>query len=309
MANYIAVDIGGTQIRVAVFAHEGIRPLKQSKKPTQGPDGTEIDRILSQIGDLWPEDEQVAGIGIAAPGPLNPMSGIIHRAPNIPSWVLLPLRQIVQDRFHVPVALGNDANMAALGEWRYGAGQGHNNLLYLTISTGIGGGVILDKQLVLGEHGFATELGHVTILPDGPMCSCGQRGHLEAISSGTAIANYVIEQITQGRQSILKAQPRPDGKQISDAAGQGDPVAVEAYQRAGKYLGLAIANYLHIFNPTIAILGGGVSQSGELLLAPVRAALLQYIFCQEYLSPFEITTAALGDEAGLLGAVALARTL
>ena len=309
MANYIAVDVGGTQIRVAVFAHEGIRPIKQSKKPTRGPNDTVVDRIFSLIGELWPEDEPVAGIGIAAPGPLDPKSGIIYRAPNIPEWVMLPLRDIIQERFGVPTTLGNDANMAALGEWRYGAGQGHNNLIYLTISTGIGGGVILDKQLVLGEHGFATELGHVTILPDGPLCGCGQRGHLEAISSGTAIANYVIEQINQGRQSVLKAQPRPGGKQISEAARQGDPVALEAYQRAGKYLGLAIANYLHIFNPTIVILGGGVSQSGELLLAPVRDALKQYIFGPEYLLPFEIATAALGDEAGLLGAVALARTL
>ena len=149
------------------------------------------------------------------------------------------------DRFNVPVVVGNDANMAAVGEWRYGAGVGHHNLVFLTISTGIGGGVILDDRLVLGERGLAAELGHITVIPDGPLCGCGHRGHIEALSSGTAIARYVSEQLAEGRKSIIKPDPHPTARDVSFAAANGDELAIEAMTRAGKFLGQMIADYLH----------------------------------------------------------------
>jgi glucokinase len=306
----IAVDIGGTQIRVAVYPRGESRPIKQKRIPTRSKDASPLERLTGLIEELWPHNDRVCAIGMAAPGPINPKLGIIYSAPNIPGWERLPLAQILQEKFHVPVLLGNDANLALLGEWRYGAGQGHHYLLYLTISTGIGGGVIVDDHMLLGAHGLAAELGHVTVQPDGPMCGCGHRGHLEALASGTAIARYVAEQLAQGvPSSLAEIGSTPTGRDISMAAEQGDPLAKAALARAGSYIGYALADYLHIFNPSIIILGGGVSRSGPLLLEPLRAAIAEHVISPEYLHGLVITTAALGDDAGLMGALALAETV
>ena len=308
MDTYIAVDIGGTQIRVALYPKGDRRPIKQKRIPTQGKDQSALERLIGLVAELWPAEDAVCGIGIAAPGPIDPKLGIIYSAPNIPGWERLPLVQIVQDRFKTPTKLGNDANLAALGEWRFGAGQGHHYLIYLTISTGIGGGVIMDDHLLLGYHGLAAELGHVTVLPDGPMCSCGHRGHLEAVASGTAISHYVVEQLAQSVPSSLSMSPIPSGRDISLAAEQGDPLAKSALARAGSFIGSALGDYLHIFNPSMIILGGGVSRSGPFLLEPLRAAMAERVISPEYLQGLVINTAALGDDAGLLGALALAET-
>ena len=309
MSAYIAIDVGGTQIRVAVYPEHGTQPLRQHKIRTHGRTGTALERLNGLITELWPADETVKKIGIAAPGPVDPREGVVFAAPNIPGWDQLPLSRLLEERFHVPVSLGNDANLATMGEWTYGAGRGHHDMIYMTISTGIGGGVISDDHLVLGSRGLATELGHVTILPDGPICSCGLRGHLESISSGPSIARYVAEQIALGQPSSLPTDPPPSARDVSMAAAQGDALCIAAIQRAGHYLGLALANYVHIFNPTIIVLGGGVSQTGELLFAPLRKTMHENILSQAYLSNLTLTTAALGDDTGLLGALALARSL
>jgi glucokinase len=309
MDTLIAVDVGGTQIRVAVYPKGEHRPIKQKRIPTRGKDQTPVERIIGLLADLWPTNDPVCGIGIAAPGPINPQLGIIYSAPNIPGWEQLPLAKIIHDRFGVPTRLGNDANLAALGEWRYGAGQGHHHMIYMTISTGIGGGVISDDHLLQGYHGLAAELGHVTVLPDGPICGCGHRGHLEAVASGTAIARYVTEQLAQGVPSTLSEIPNPTGRDISLAAEQGDPLAKSAFTRAGTFIGYALADYLHIFNPSAIILGGGVSQSGPLLIEPLRTAMAERVLSPEYLHGLVIATAALGDDSGLLGALALAESV
>lgn len=306
MDTYIAIDVGGTQIRVAIYPQGENRPIKQKRIPTQGNNQPPLERLIDLLAELWPTSDRVSAIGMAAPGWVNPQMGVIYLAPNIPGWENLPLAPILSKRFDVPVRLGNDANLALVGEWRYGAGRGHHNLLYLTISTGIGGGVICNDRLLLGEHGLAAELGHVTIMLDGPLCGCGQRGHLEAVASGTAIARYVAEQLQQGVPSSLSEIAKPTGRDISMAAEQGDPLAKSALARAGTYLGYALANYLHIFNPSIVILGGGVSRSGSLLIEPMRAALSERIVSPEYLQGLVITTVELGDDAGLMGALALA---
>lgn len=311
MKTHIAVDIGGTQIRVAVYPAGENRPIQQKRIPTQARGETPLDRLIGLIAELWPEEDHVCGIGIAAPGPIDPKLGVIYSAPNIPGWDNLPLRNILRERFGVEVCLGNDANLAALGEWKYGAGQGHQHVLYLTVSTGIGGGVISDGHLLLGAHGLAAELGHVTVLPDGPVCSCGQRGHVEAVASGTAIGRYVTDQLDQGTPSILhevvaQTGRYPTGRDIYEAAKQGDSLAESALARAGTYIGYMLADYLHIFNPSIIILGGGVSRSGPFLIEPLKAAMAERLISPEYLNGLVITTAALGDDAGLLGALALA---
>jgi glucokinase len=306
MGKYIAVDIGGTRIRVAVYAKDKIEPLKQERIMTQGPGGP-MDRLVNLIKELWPEENDVLAIGAAAPGPLNPKSGILYKAPNIPGWDNLPLRKILEDAFNVPVAVGNDANMAALGECRFGAGKGHSDMIYITISTGIGGGVMLDDRLVLGAKGLAAEIGHVTVVPNGPLCGCGKRGHLESVASGTAIARWAREQVASGLPSSLSELKMITSKDVAEAADQGDALAVQAMVQAGTFMGVALADYMHIFNPTMVILGGGVSRSGPNYLDPMREALRTHVISPQYLDDLEISLAALGDDAGLLGTLELAR--
>ncbi|MBT3313704.1 MAG: ROK family protein [Anaerolineae bacterium] len=306
MTIYIAVDLGGTHIRAASFRPTETEPLKHHKIKTRSKDESIFERILHLIEEVISSGESLGAIGIAAPGPLNPRTGVILNTPNIPAWDNFPIIEKLNAYFHVPVFLGNDANLAALGEWRYGAGQGHDHLLYLTISTGVGGGIISDRHLLEGKDGLAAELGHVTILAEGPICGCGHRGHLEALSSGTAIARYVKEELKNEKtESSLRSRANRSAKSIAKAAREGDPLALSAYERAGKYLGIGVASFLHIFNPSIVILGGGVSQSEDLLCKPFRKSLEKEIFAPAYLEELTITTAALGDDAGLLGALAL----
>jgi glucokinase len=305
MSIIVAVDIGGTQIRAATYTLGNTKALKVTKIPTKSSDSQPYDRVVRAIASIWPASESVSCITAAIPGPLDPETGIVISAPNIPGWEHFPLAQKLQERFSVPVYLGNDANMAAMGEWRFGAGQGHKHVLYFTISTGIGGGVIADNQLLTGWRGLATELGHVILEPDGPLCGCGKRGHFEALASGTAIARYVNEQLAAGVNSQLKPSPSLGARQVADAAREGDTLAIEAFARAGKYIGLALANYVVTFNPSIVIFGGGVSFSGDLLFAPMRTALKENVMDLAYIDGLEITTAQLGDDAGLLGALAL----
>lgn len=306
--NYIVADVGGTYIRVASFPIDSQKPTSIKKISTHGSD-TPHERLVNLIASVIPENEEVAAITVAAPGPLDPYAGIIYDAPNIPSWEDLPLRQIIQDAFNVPVAIGNDANLAALGEWRFGAGVGHRNLVYITVSTGIGGGVIIDNQLLLGVHGLAGELGHITVLPGGPPCGCGQRGHLESVASGPAIARWAELEISQGSPTSLPRDRKITARDVSLAASQGDQVSRNALARAGTYLGTAIADFLHIFNPTIVIIGGGVSQSGEAFFEPLRQAMNEHVMSNRYLDNLTLTTSVLGDDVGLMGALALAQSL
>jgi glucokinase len=306
MSGILAVDIGGTQIRAALYPQEGITPTRIQKIPTISGNEAAFDRMVMVIESVR-LNERLDALSVAAASPIDPFTGTVINATNIPGWIDFPLREMLVDHFHVPVFIGNDANLAALGEWKYGAGQGHNHLLYLTISTGIGGGVISNGCLLEGAHGMAAELGHITVLPDGPLCPCGQRGHLEAISSGTGIARFISAEMNNGRSSLLSGKTNITAREVAEAANQGDELACEAFQRAGKYLGLAVADFLHIFNPTIIIFGGGVSRSGSLLFNPVQAALEHSLMTPAYLQDLKITEALLGDDTGLLGALAYAR--
>lgn len=308
MSLHIAVDIGGTQLRAACYPDDSLIPLKLNRIPTHDPQATPLERLQSVIASVWPGEERVAAIGVAAPGPLDPYQGILIAAPNIPGWESLPLRQYLEDHFKAPVALGNDANLAALGELKFGAGQGHHHLIYLTVSTGIGSGIIIDDRMLLGQRGIAAELGHVTILSDGPLCGCGQPGHLEAVASGTAIARWVQEQLAHGASSSLPAGKTLTAKMIAIAAKQGDELAAAGLTQAGTYLGIALAGFLHTFNPSAVIIGGGVSRSGPFLFDPLRKALERRVMSPHYLDNLTLTQAALGDEAGLMGALALARS-
>ena len=306
MSHIVAVDIGGTHIRVALYEPNSITPVAHQRTRSRANEPGVYDRLEQAIESIWPQDG-VRAIGIASPGPLDPHTGTILATPNIPEWQNFPLTAKLSQHFNVPAHLDNDANMAGLAEYQYGAGKGHENLVYLTISTGIGGGVISHGCLLQGFHGMGAELGHMTIDPNGPMCGCGKRGHIESFSSGPSIARYVNEQLAAGQKSSLQSQPVAGTVQIAEAARAGDALAISAFERAGHYLGIAVANYLAIFDPSILIFGGGVSQVGELLFKPFEESLRKHTFHPHYLDNLVITKAALGDDAGLLGALALAR--
>lgn len=307
MPNWIAVDIGGTTMRAACYTDFNLEPLAIRKLPAEYDVKPALMQVIDLVHSVLPVDSQLIGIGVSAPGPVDPFSGIVIRAPSIPDWFEFPLQHHLGETFHVPVKIANDANAAALGEWKYGAAQGVNDFIYLTISTGIGGGIISGGKLILGRQGLAGEFGHTTVIPDGPLCSCGRRGHLEALASGLSIARWTEAQLEGGAESTLPGGTSLTSKQIAQAAIAGDSLARRAFERAGTYLGEAISNFINIFNPAMVILGGGVSFSGELLLAPIRKVLANQVYSHHFLDDLVLTTAALGDDAGLFGAFELAK--
>ena len=314
MAQIVSVDLGGTHIRAALFPTFEPTPATQTKietLATEGPDAV-IERISKTIESQIPdntEKDQIR-IGIGAPGPLDPATGVILEAPNLPGWKNIPLVERMQARFGCPIALGNDANMAALAEWQFGAGEGTQHLIYLTISTGIGGGIIIDGRLLTGARGYAGEVGHVSISLNGPLCGCGQHGHVEALAAGPAIARLAEEKLSAGQESSLREKYESEGEiraeDVGPAAHQGDPLALETLDEIGDILGHHLANLAHTFNPEIFVLGGGVSQIGEPFFTPIREAMQKYVIHPSYLEGLRIVPAALGDDAGLVGAMILA---
>ena len=307
MKYHLAVDVGGTWLRAALYPQGETVPMRQERTRTSR-EGRPEAALVALLREIWPADGEVLGVGVACPGPLNPETGVVYAAPNIPAWRDFPLADYLSRALGVPVKVDNDANLAALGEWRYGAGQGHHHVLYLPISTGIGGGIIVADRLLRGAHGLAGEMGHVTVVPDGPPCGCGQRGHLEAVASGTAIARMAEEALAGGASSALARCPHPlTAADVAAAAKEGDALAQQVLTTAATHLGRALAGFLHIFNPQAVILGGGVVQAGEVLLRPLEATLRASVMSPAYLEDLVLTTAALGDDAGLLGALALIR--
>ena len=307
MSTFVAVDIGGTHIRTAAYESDNIDPLTHKRTRSLAKTPGTFDRLVQAIEAAWPQDRTVKAIGMASPGPLDPETGVVLATPNIPEWVDFPVTEKLSEHFGVPAYLDNDANLAALGEWKFGAGKGHRHVLYLTISTGIGGGVIINDRVLHGYHGLAAELGHVVVLAGGPVCSCGHEGHLEALAAGPAIVRYIREQLEAGTESELENVESLNAYEVAEAAKRGDALAKSAYERAGKFLGIGVASFLHTFDPSIVIFGGGVSQSGSLLFDPFEDSLRNQVFNPRYLENLVITTAALGDNAGLLGALALAQ--
>ena len=304
MATILAVDVGGTQIRVAAYQNGSAEPTTINKVATRG-EGSVSERILATIQKTWPITGNVDKIVIALPGPLDPAQGIIFSAPNLPEWKNYAIGPEIEQVFGVRTLIGNDANLAALGEWKYGSGIGHNDLAYFTVSTGIGSGIISGGNLIVGRYGLAGEIGHILLEPNGPPCSCGQRGHVESFCSGLSIVKFAKQQISHGRKSSLANLADFSAKDLSQAAQQGDALSREAIERAGRYLGYAMVSVVHTFNPSILIFGGGVSQNGDLLFDPIRETLQDQVMDPTYIKDLIITSASLGDNAGLMGAHAL----
>jgi len=309
----VAVDLGGTQIRTALCREDGTltKRISDLTRAAEGLDAV-LDRLIGSIYAVLPDRvEDVEAIGVAAPGPLDPRTGVVISAGNLPGWTNVPLKNILEREFGVPAYAGNDANVAALAEQRFGAGQGIRDLVYITVSTGIGGGIIVDDRMLLGSRGLAAEVGHQIVFPDGPRCTCGSKGCLEAISSGPAIATYTVERISAGEPSVLTAMVGGDlnritARLVNEAAQAGDALAQQAFHRAGFYLGLGIINLMHILNPAIFILGGSVAlHSGDLLWEPMHKAIRERAMSPLYWEHTPVVPAALGDDVGLLGALAL----
>jgi glucokinase len=249
-------------------------------------------------------------LGIASPGAVDAINGVVPGAPQLPGWRDVPIVEMMAERLGMPVWLENDANAAALGENRYGAGKGTKNMLYMTVSTGVGGGIIIDGDLYRGTRGAAGELGHVIIDYDGPPCGCGGNGCLESLISGTAIAREGERLIDEGKAPELTKLRAVEGavtaEMMSRAVKAGDEAVAEYAGRVGMFLGVALASYVNIFNPSAIVIGGGVSQSADRFMDQAVATMKQ----RAMRAPLEDVTVKLGelqDRAGTLGMIARLR--
>ncbi len=312
-APVLSVDIGGTKIMTAIFSAEG-RMLAKEVCPTLADEGLEevIQRLFSAIDGLLNQNNmvpsQLAGIGIAAAGIIDSRRGLITVSPNLPDWHNVPLKEIVRERFQVDTFLVNDACSAALGEHCFGAGRGVNNLVLLTLGTGVGGGIIIGGELYEGATGSAGEIGHMVIDVNGPECGCGNRGCLEALASGRAISRDIINRIKKGEESSLVEIVRGEtenitAEQVGTAARGGDPLALDVLSRAAGYLGMAMTNLINIFNPEMIVLGGGMAELGALFIDPAIRMVAERAFPVSA-QAVKIVTAQLGNEAGVYGAAA-----
>jgi glucokinase len=311
----LAVDIGGTKIVAAVISSRGKIVAKEYHLTLAG-EGTQavINRIFSAIDHLLGVSNialsQLHRISIASAGAIDFAQGVVTFSPNLPGWHEVPLRDIVKRKYRVNTFLINDADAAALGEHEFGAGEGVNNLILLTVGTGIGGGIIINGRLYPGPSGSAGEIGHMTIDVNGPRCNCGNIGCLEMLASGTAIAREAIRRISEGERSVLTEMvagkiENITAEKVEVAARGGDSLALEVISQAATYLGVGMVNLVNIFNPEMIIVGGGVAKMGELLLEPARQVVKERAF-RLPAQAVRIVPAQLGDNAVVIGAAVFA---
>jgi glucokinase len=306
----LAIDIGGTKLAAGIVDTEG-RILARGEVPTRAAEGLEpvLGRIVGLGKDLLSRPE-VAGvhvhrIGVGCAGPVDIKAGLVFNPPNLPGWIRVPLVERVQQALGLPTVLENDANAAGLGEYRYGAGRGARSIVYMTVSTGIGGGIILDGKVWHGLKDAAGEVGHMTVCPDGPVCGCGNRGCLEAMASGPSIARRAQKVVASGRPSTLSQIPSPTSADVVRMAQEGDLVAREVWDEAVMYLGIGVAAVITILAPERVVIGGGVTKAGDFLFQPLREEVRRRV----KLVPVEsvpILPADLGPDVGILGAAAVA---
>ncbi len=311
----LAIDLGGTKVIVAIISDEGEVMAREYHHTlaNEGPPSI-INRMLSAVDHLLSAQDmrlsQIHGISVAAAGAIDMKKGVVTSSPNLPGWSNIPLRDIIKEKYGINTFLLNDASAAALGEHRFGAGRGVKSLIYLTVSTGIGGGIIINDKLYLGPCGSAGEIGHMTIDVNGPRCNCGNIGCLERLASGTAVAQEAIRRVSRGERSSLAEIVEGKIENIAAetveiAARNGDSLALDIIAKAATYLGIGLVNLVNIFNPEMIIIGGGMVKIGDLLLAPARQVMLERAF-QLPAQTVRIVPAQLGDDAGVLGAATFA---
>ncbi len=305
----IGVDLGGTRIRAARFGSD-LSMLQREETLTladEGPDAI-IERIIALIREVWPQDGgAVQGIGISSPGPLDPVTGVVVAPTNLPGWRNVPLGQQVQETFGVQTYVGNDANVAVLAEAALGAARGCQHAIFITVSTGLGSGILVDGRLLLGDAGLAAEVGSIMMPVDDGY------EYLEYLVAGLGLAKQIRKRIEAGAESSLVARVDGDlskitASMIGEAAQQGDALALEIIQRAGFLLGLGMTTLLHLFNPEILIIGGGVTQIGDLLMGPMHQTMRESVIYESYYSDLRIEAPQLGEDVSLIGAAALVQT-
>ncbi len=310
MSNLVlGIDIGGTKIASGLVDPEagtlhGFRVVPAGAADGPGP---MIERIVALARDVTgaaPAGARVTSVGIGCSGPLDPFRGLVQDPFNLPGWHDVPLPAIVGDALGLPAILENDANAAALGEWRFGAGRGSSDMVYLTISTGVGGGVVSGGRLLRGKGGNAAELGQIVMVPDGRSCPCGGRGCLEAYAAGPALAALTAEAIRAGTPSSLDPD-RITGRDVVAGVVAGDPAATAVWDRSMFLLGLGIVTIVHAFDPALVVIGGGVANAGALLFDPVRRILAER-GTPHLVRGVDIVPAALGAQVGVFGAAAAA---
>ena len=306
----IGVDIGGTNIKIALVDFEG-KIIYSNTTPTRAEMGFEagVANIKQAIKDLMQETKESAktieAIGFGLPGQIDYKLGMVKNLPNIPGWINIPLGKLIEDEFQIPTKLDNDVRCAALGELNFGAGKGCENLICITIGTGIGSGIVLNGKLVRGASNAAGEIGHIKMTLDkGPLCGCGDHGCFEAYASGPSIVSMAKEFISGGKSAKYK-EMATDGiitpYIVAQAALQGDPVSLQIFKQMGEIIGIGLSSVVNLLNPEKIIIGGGVADAGEILLGPIRKTI------EDRTMPIQkeavkVVPAQLANAAGVIGA-------
>ncbi len=305
----IGVDLGGTRIRAARLDTD-LNIAERVETLTLADEGLEptLERIKGQIRQVMDTSDNVIGIGISAPGPLNPQTGVIVAPPNLPGWHDVPLGRVLTDEFNVPVYVGNDANVAVLAEVSRGAAKGYHHAIYITVSTGIGSGIVVDGRLLLGKVGLGGEAGHMVMIVEDRVST------LELEAAGPDMAMQAVARINAGEKSSISDLVKGDlskvqGSTVGVAAIQGDPLALSVIQRGGKLVGLGIVNLLHLFNPEIIVIGGGVTTNlKDILFPPMWDAIKTHSIDDDYWKDLKIVPPELGDDVSVIGAAVLVTT-
>ena len=312
MGKRIGIDVGGTNVKIALVDKSG-KIIYSNSVPTYAKMGYEytVNNIKQAIKDLMKETNTTAkdidGIGFDFPGQVDYKTGVVKLAPNIPGWVNVPIAQMIEEEFHIPTRIDNDVRCAALGEMKFGAGQGCENFVCITVGTGIGSGLVVNGQLVRGASNAAGEIGHIKLqMKDGLICGCGDTGCLEAYASGPSIVAMAQDYIKGGKSTKFREMAAVEGGEITPymvakAAEAGDPVAKRIFAIVGEYIGIGLTSVINLLNPEKVIIGGGVAEAGDLLLDPIRKTIKERAMVVAG-SAVEIVPAQLGNSAGVIGA-------
>ncbi|WP_026924505.1 ROK family glucokinase [Glycomyces arizonensis] len=314
MSLTIGVDIGGTKVGGGLVDEDG-KVLATALRPTPADDTSGVIRAVTEVVEELRGDHEIEAVGVGAAGWISADRSTVMLAPNL-SWKDEPLRDKVAAAVDLPVVVENDANVAIWGEHRFGAAKGFRSSVLYTVGTGIGGGIVVKDNLLRGTHGVAAEIGHMRSVPDGRVCGCGRKGCLEQYASGGSLTQSAREgaKADPGKASILLklAGDDPDsitGREITEAAKQGDEVALAAFDFIGYYLGNSVADLVQLIDPGVVIIAGGVVDAGSVLLDPIRKHYTDALAKRAALPVAEVKAATLGSKAGVIGAADLARHL
>ncbi|MDX9992457.1 MAG: ROK family protein [Anaerolineales bacterium] len=308
--NVVGIDMGATHLTIALadFSARVIDEIEIPFDITQGPIPclAQVEALLTEL--LEKNDmrlEHILAIGMGVPGPIVNQAGMVISPPIMPGWDGYPIRLEMESKWNIPVSLNNDAELGMLGEWAYGAGRGEEHLAYIKVGSGIGAGLLLNGQVYQGATGSAGEIGHLTIEENGPLCDCGSNGCLEALAGGKAIARQAREVALSSTRTLLSSMGPPEeltARDVAAAARRGDLPSQQIIARAGSHLGIAIAGMVNLFNPRVVVIGGGVSQIGDLLLQPIRDTVRRRSLAGAA-QVVKINTAILRRRSSIMGAI------